>query len=242
LSRLGLFVKMLRADIVHFHGRWKETPPGVSPNKVVYHYHGDDLRYLRKMVPHRDGVLHFASTPDIVVEGVEWLPNPIEMENFGPARTDNEVVKILHYPDTKFRLDSKGTPQIRERIGRLRSEAGLAEKFQYEEISSLPHQELLKKLAESDILIDQIRPGIYGMIAIEALALGKPVIAHPNTSWYPFVDGNPFFSIDELKDLILHEDLRRKNVQLGIEYVKKTHESRSVIDKLLSRYRDVGLV
>jgi len=242
VSRLDLFIKLFMANLVHFHGRWKERPFGVDPKKVVYHYHGDDLRYLRKMIPHKDGVLHFASTPDILVDGVEWLPNPIKLEGFRPNLTRNQVLSILHYPDTKFRMDSKGTPEIREKLAQFQLQQETKDRFHYEEVSTLPHDELLKKLSSCDIFIDQTRPGIYGMIAVEALALGKPVIAHPNPDWYPFDSGNPFFRIDDLKDLIMHSEMRSEKSEIGLGYIKKVHDSHIVVDKLIRRYQDVGLV
>ncbi len=242
VSRFQLYLMMLSSKLLHFHGRWKETPLGINPKKVVYHYHGDDLRVFRKGRPHHDGALHFVSSPDIMTEGVEWLPNPIDVEkwlsNSDSSKSASDVPLVLHYPDTEFRKISKGTPKIREYVSELKNQ-GL--KFNYEEIVDILHSKMKEKLMSSDVFIDQTEAGIYGLIAMEALLLGKPVIAHVRQDWYPF-EKEIFYKLTDLPSLLQDEKLRSSRREDGRSYVTKTHNLGGITDHLLKRYREAKLL
>lgn len=103
----------------------------------------------------------------------EWVPNYNQMEDrplrFGHAPTHRGV---------------KGTDLILEAADRLRK-AGYD--FELDLVEGLPNQEAKKRYANIDVLIDQLYAGWYGGLAVEAMALGKPVLVYIRESDLGFI-------------------------------------------------------
>ena len=45
-------------------------------------------------------------------------------------------------------------------------------------VEGVPHDEARERYARADIVVDQLNAGWHGVFALEAMALGKPVVAH----------------------------------------------------------------
>ena len=45
-------------------------------------------------------------------------------------------------------------------------------------VEGLPHDEARERYARADIVVDQLNAGWHGVFALEAMALGKPVVSH----------------------------------------------------------------
>ena len=69
----------------------------------------------------------------------------------------------------------KGSKYVLEAVKRLQAE-GVP--FEFETVQGLPHAEARKLYERADILIDQVLAGWYGGLAVEMMALGKPVVAY----------------------------------------------------------------
>jgi len=78
-------------------------------------------------------------------------------------------VRIAHAP-TNRRI--KGTRAVVEAVERLGESAELIL------IENLAHGEAMRRCAEADILVDQLRVGWYGGLAVECMARGIPVVAY----------------------------------------------------------------
>ena len=50
--------------------------------------------------------------------------------------------------------------------------------FDLELIENLPNAEATRRYRDADLVVDQLLAGWYGGFAVEAMALGKPVIAY----------------------------------------------------------------
>ena len=237
-NRLSLLIKAIRSDNVHFHGRSRELPMFVDSNKVVWHYHGDELRAARNGKPHRSGILWLVSTRDLLVDPkLEWLPNPIDMKNWPlmPA-TSNNIPVIIHHTN-KFRVTSKGTDQIKQEIERLRKK-GL--KFEYREVAGYSHDDMKRVIAEADIVIDVLSVGWYGMLALEALCTGRPVVNRIEPTYW--IDNSQvFFDLKDLEALVQDDNLRKSRIAAGLSYVKKYHDLPKVTDLLIEKYEGVGI-
>ncbi|GIQ68519.1 hypothetical protein DUZ99_00245 [Xylanibacillus composti] len=79
---------------------------------------------------------------------------------------------IVHAPTHPY---FKGTSYIEEALEELRAE-GCA--FRYERIQGMSHEEAWEVYRRADLVIDQILCGSHGVLSVEAMALGKPVIAY----------------------------------------------------------------
>src|SRR5262249_56823438 len=64
----------------------------------------------------------------------------------------------------------KGTQHVIDACALLPVELDLVE--------GVPHDEARERYARADIVVDQLNAGWHGVFALEAMALGKPVVSH----------------------------------------------------------------
>ena len=91
-------------------------------------------------------------------------------------------IQIAHAP-THF--GAKGTSFVLAAIAELRA-AGVA--FEFDLIQGVSHEEAITRIAQCDLFIDQLLAGWYGGAAVEAMMLGKAVIAYirdGDCAWVP---------------------------------------------------------
>jgi glycosyltransferase involved in cell wall biosynthesis len=151
----------------------------------------------------------------------------------------NKVKPIVVHAPTK--ADIKGTSHVLNAIDNLKKE-GLD--FEFRLIQGLSNKEAQEAYKEADIIIDQLRIGWYGVLSVEAMALGKAVICYirddlieenfPLTN-RPFCIANPDTIIDNLRELILSPKLRQDYAEKGYEYCRNVHDS----DKIALQYIDL---
>jgi len=152
-----------------------------------------------------------------------------------PVRCEGPV-KIVHAPTNRL---IKGTDLIIKEIERITREG-----FQIELIlvENKTHEEAMKLYKEADIVIDDVLQGPYGILAIECMALGKPVLCRidPKLKKYysdlPIVDTPPDMIYDNIKFLVTYPEMREKLGLKGRQYVEKNHDSLVVAKKLIELY------
>lgn len=254
ISKQLLYLKLLSADIVHFHGRWKPLPFGINSNKAVFHYHGDDLRHFRNWVPHKEGALHLVSTPDLVCGGyffdkkpsdcdktrLRFFPNPVEIEIFKPVDAETDIVPvILHSPQRATQIQSMGTSRIREYVKQLENEGY---SFRYTEFTNVTHSQVPGIFSNGDIIVDRIDPGFHGVTALEGIAMGKPVVT--DIRWGLEWENNEdlFFKLTDIPRLLTDKKFRNSKRQQGIDYVRKYHSPEVVAKRLVKEYESAGLL
>lgn len=252
----GRLVKIWRAlsnlkgfDIYHLHDG------GIFPKdidvplifkrrgKVCVHWHGTKLRNKgRRFSRHAD--LVFVSTPDLLKmdENAVWMPNPIDMKSLPEPEfresMEGNPIRIVHVPtDRKI----KGTEGIISDVNALKREGY---NLELRLIENMPHEEVLGAIRGSDIVVDWINPdfGIYGLVSIEGMALGKPVLNHIKEEYLPFYTDCPIVNTDaeglrkNLRYLIEDEGARRDIGRQGRTYVEKIHDAEKVAEKVIARY------
>ena len=72
---------------------------------------------------------------------------------------------MLHAPSSRAR---KGTEHVVAACSELDVELEIVE--------GLDHREAFERYRRADVIVDQLNAGWYGVFAIEAMALGKPVV------------------------------------------------------------------
>src|SRR5205085_3197213 len=114
-------------------------------------------------------------------------------------------------------------------------------------VEGLHHDEARARYERADIVVDQLRAGWYGLFAIEAMALGKPVVSFLHEEAVrrtedafgvrvPIVRATAETLADALRPLI---DQREERRRLGAEsraYVEQVHDADRVADRLLDIY------
>ncbi|MEW4282280.1 glycosyltransferase family protein [Priestia koreensis] len=174
-------------------------------------------------------------------KNVHVLPLACNIENFQASypSTTNAVPKIIHAPTNR---EFKGSSYVENAIERLKGDHS----FLYQTIEKKSHKEATEMYAQSDIVIDQLLCGTHGMLSVEAMAMGKVVIAYirDDVKAYlppdlPIVIATPETIYDVFSALI--KDPVRRN-QIGIAsraYVEKYHAAEKVVDQLVSIYNTI---
>jgi len=96
----------------------------------------------------------------------EIVRQAVDLEELRAHYLNKKKSIIVHAPS---RMNVNGTIYIEEAIKSLVSKYD----FQYIHITGFNHDELVEKLCQADIVIDQMLIGSYGILAIEAMHLGN---------------------------------------------------------------------
>jgi glycosyltransferase involved in cell wall biosynthesis len=161
------------------------------------------------------------------------------LEHFPVAEpTVNERPLVVHAPSDR---QLKGSDFVIKAVETLREE-GL--QFDFKLIEDMPNHEALEQYRAADIIIDQLLIGWYGVVSIEAMAMGKTVIAYVRddlTGYFkdgiPLVNANPETITDVLRTTIKDGELRREFGSRGRAFVEQMHDSRAVSAAAVKFYK-----
>jgi glycosyltransferase involved in cell wall biosynthesis len=237
-----------RTDVFHFYFGLTLVPKlfqfpllKATGRKSVMHFLGSDIRGR----PPED--LAWARKAGAVVVGsydaVRWVPDAhvippgidvSSIEPSPPARHEHPVV--LHAPSSRSR---KGTSEVVAAAEKLGLDLDLVE--------GVDHRAAFERYRNADLVVDQLNAGWYGMFAIEAMALGKPVVAFLHEAAtrrteeafgveVPIVHATKETLADVLRDLVSRPDELRRIGAAGRAYVEQVHDLSAVADRLLDLY------
>jgi len=189
-KQLSAFVWAVpRFDVFHFHAGLTLLPRKLNlpalrllRKGIVFQSWGSDLRgrrasevrYLRRA--HAVIVGSFL-TRRLAPRG-RWpdydvVPPAIVLPDWQPApKQPGDVLRIAHAPSKRA---VKGTDAVLAAVESLR---GRGVPVELDLIEGIPNQEARLRYAAADVIVDQLRIGWYGMLAIESMALAKPVVVH----------------------------------------------------------------
>jgi hypothetical protein len=233
LSRWRFFKKLKEYDTWHYHypyGSLKRNLEKQNQDKLyLKHYHGEDLR------GRYDDDFCLVSTPDLLqyAPNGKWLPNPIDINEIEsiPRKKQNDrmVARVAHYPYYKNYPSNEYYSNI---LAKLHSE----KKCDIVKILNLPHIQTLENISTCDIVIGKILPNIgwFGKFELEAMALGKPVIAYASDELYekykpPIYRTTKDTFKQDLESLLEDNTERERLANEGPDYIKKYHSLEGVI-------------
>jgi glycosyltransferase involved in cell wall biosynthesis len=188
---------------------------------------------LMNVLPARAQFLPYAS-----VDPREWLPRPL-------PETPPDTPHIVHAPSNR---DIKGTRYILEALERLEAE-GIP--FRYTLVEGLPNEEAREIYEEADLLIDQLLAGFYGGLAVELMALAKPVICYIReedlvhmpedmVDALPIINATPDTIYKVLKRYLTTAKGQLRAIGLaGRDYAMRYHDPQKIAAKLLKDYARV---
>lgn len=192
------------------------------------------LKHVKGIIVHDHELL--PHLPDISIP-VYIVPLRMDFTGVEPKYPDPEKKGkpiIVHSPSKRF---GKGTEQILEKLKEVKGE------FELILVENMPHEEAMTIYRDADIIIDQISVGTYGVFAIEAMAMGKPVITYISPEMKEKLpDDLPIVSTDfdnlaqTIDNLI---DDPKKRYELGIRgraYAEKYHDNVKVAKLLYEIY------
>ncbi|MBD3842865.1 MAG: glycosyltransferase family 4 protein [Campylobacterales bacterium] len=150
---------------------------------------------------------------------------------------ETKIPTIVHAPTNK---NIKGTVHIEKAIESLRNKKL---NFEYIRIESMNNSDALKAYSQSDIIVDELLLGSYGILACEGMALGKPVVTYIQDSListypdgFPIVNANPDTIESVLEELILSPQKRHDIGKQGRKYVENIHDIKVVAKRLEKIY------
>jgi glycosyltransferase involved in cell wall biosynthesis len=249
LTQWTAFARLVpRTDIFHFYFGLTLVPKSVQfpllqmlHKRSVMHFLGSDIRGRPKEE------LEWARSANAVVVGsydaVRWVPDAhvippgIDVSSIEPAPPSiSPRPVVLHAPSSRSR---KGTDEVVAACEKLRLELELVE--------GVDHRAALERYRGADIVVDQLNAGWYGMFAIEAMALGKPVVTFLHEEAVrrteeafgvevPIVHATRESLTGVLQRLVDAPEERRRIGAAGRAYVERVHDLSSVADRLLDLY------
>jgi hypothetical protein len=247
--QLAALARLLpRADVFHFYFGLTLVPQSLQfpllrafRKKSVMHYLGSDIRGKTpaELAYGRKAGAQVIGSYDAIrwVPEAEVIPPGIDVGAILPAPPSNRARPlILHAPSSRRR---KGTEHIVAACEGLDADLELVE--------GLHHDEAFERYRAADIVVDQLNAGWYGVFAIEAMALGKPVVTflhdeavrHTEEAFatkVPIVSATAETLRETLRPLVADAARRRELGAASRAYVERVHDLERVADRLLDLY------
>lgn len=156
------------------------------------------------------------------------------------AKKNNKKLIVLHVPSDSV---VKGSEIIEKTFKNLRKYKNIEFKI----LPKMPREELLLEMSKADIVIDQLLIGWYGGQAVEALAMGKIVLAYLNAPYLalseikniPIINTNYWSIQDDLENIINnYQFFENKYAKKGFQFAKKYHSAEKIAEEYLEVYRE----
>jgi hypothetical protein len=174
LSLLRVLGKTVCVTYQGDDARQRHTAP--PETRGLYDDASDARKRRRIRAFDRAAVAVFALNPDLldVLPRATFLPYAsVDLEDWKPrAHEVTRVPLVVHAPSDRV---AKGTSHVLAAIERLRAE-GM--NFEFLLVEGMKRSDAREIYERADVVIDQLVLGWYGGVAVEAMALGTPVIAH----------------------------------------------------------------
>jgi glycosyltransferase involved in cell wall biosynthesis len=240
-----------QTDVFHFYFGLTLVPKSLqfpvlraTRKRSVMHFLGSDIRGKPP------AELAWAARAEARVVGsydaIRWVPDAevippgIDLGEYTPVPPSAaQRPVVLHAPSSRRR---KGTEHVIAACEQLPVELEIVE--------GLHHDEARRRYERADIVVDQLNAGWYGLFAIEAMALGKPVVAflHDQAverteaafgTEVPIVSATAETLVARLRPLVEDAEERRRIGAAGRAYVEQVHDIDKVADRLLALYAEL---
>jgi len=184
---------------------------------------------------------------EVLPKGSEFLPYATEAglnARILPFRQADEFV-VGHAPTHRM---VKGTDEIIRAVQNLRSKGY---KVRLELIEGLSREDAQKKYQEIDLFVDQLVIGWYGVVSLEVMALGKPVLCFIKGRGLRFVPARmlsdlPIINADEnsLEEKLvgvmqMSSEERQSLAERGLAYLREWHDPTKIAQRVVGDYRKV---
>jgi hypothetical protein len=222
--------------------------PVNAADEVDYHTNESDRwkrRAIRRVARYADRI--YALNPDllhVLPSGSRFLPyaNVDPQEWRPPQRSPNTVPLVVHAPTDRA---VKGTRFILAAVEQLRGEGV---EFDFVLVENMTRSDARRIYECADLLIDQVLLSWYGGLAVELMALGKPVVCYlrPGDLDFvpaamrrdlPVVDASPTTITSVLGELLTRR--RAELPELGRRsraFVENWHDPRRIARGTLDDY------
>jgi glycosyltransferase involved in cell wall biosynthesis len=227
-----------------------ELSPANEVEPGYYSPAGDSGRRARIGRVDRYADAIFALNPDllhVLPKRAEFLPYAsVDVQAWKPIPLDTtRPPVVLHAPTHR---GVKGTRFVLEAVERLRAEGV---DFEFVLVEGLTRDEARRQYERADLLVDQLLAGWYGGLAVELMALGKPVIAYIRhddldrvpaelRDQLPVIDARPQTITDVLRRCLTTD--RQLLPELGARsrgYVERWHDPVKIAERTKATYERI---
>jgi glycosyltransferase involved in cell wall biosynthesis len=169
-----------------------------------------------------------------------YLPRAVETDRLpmvGPVRRRCPVV--LHAPSLR---STKGTEFVLAGLEDLR-QRNLD--FEVDLVEGVTHEELMARVADADIVVDQLLTGEMGVSSLEAMSMGKVAVARirpevqDQNPGLPVFNADPDTFVDVMAELVASPDLRADLGERGRAYVVERHDAAVIGEQLTKLYQEI---
>jgi glycosyltransferase involved in cell wall biosynthesis len=187
------------------------------------------------MLRHADRAFYL--NPDLgrYLPGASFLPYAnVDVAAIEPVPLpDGDEVIVVHAPTDR---DVKGTSHAVAAVEALRAE-GLPVRLDL--VEGVSHADAIARLATADVVLDQLLIGWYGGVAVEAMALGRPVVSYVADAGDPFGErlpitrADPATVRDRLRELVLDRGRRERLAAESRAFALAEHDPRAIARRVL---------
>lgn len=191
---------------------------------------------------------------------IEYVPGsindlffwPIDIDDDGgrkyaPAYPDADhrrTFKIIHAPNHP---QFKGTAYLKSATDRLKDKGWAIELIL---VQGIANDDALKIYRNADIIFDQCLIGFHGYFALEAMALGKPVMCFVRKPKQYLIDPKncPMINTSvqslehDLENLLENRDALQKTGRQSRKYIEAHHCVEAFARRLELKYRQLGIL
>lgn len=172
---------------------------------------------------------------------VHVVPTSIDLERFSPDPhwAPNDKPLIVHAPTS---TDIKGTSYIVSAVEKLKTRYS----FDFQLIQKMSNEQAMQIYRKADLIIDQLHLGSHGVLAVEAMAMEKPVVCwisdymkehYPDD--LPLINANPDTIESVLEHVLRNRDMLPEIGRKGRPYIEKQHDMVKNSGKVLELYRSI---
>ena len=249
LTQARAFARLApRTDVFHFYFGLTLLPKSIQfpllralGKRSVMHFLGSDIRGKSQ------AELAWAQRAGARVVGsydaIRWVPDAqvippgIDLSTIEPVPpTGRDRPLVVHAPSSRTR---KGTEHVVAACAELNVDLEIVE--------GLDHREAFERYRRADVIVDQLNAGWYGVFAIEAMALGKPVVTFLHDEAVrrteeafgikvPIVKATKETLTAALRPVAESPEERRRVGAASRAYVEQVHDVERVADRLLALY------
>jgi hypothetical protein len=235
-------------DVFHFYFGLTLVPKSLqfpllraAGKKSVFHYLGSDIRGKtpEQLAYGRRADAQIVGSFDALrwVPEAEMIPPGLDLSPFTPRPpSDRNRPLVVHAPSDRVKKGTEYVIAACEQLG-----------VDLEIVEGLPHEQARERYALADIVVDQLNAGWHGVFALEAMALGKPVVVNlkPEVveqaeraygTKVPLVPATKESLVEALRPLVESPELRRRIGAASRAYVEQVHDIDRIADRLVDLY------
>jgi hypothetical protein len=191
------------------------------------------LAKLRMAERYADVIFFQPSYGELALRPYMHLYLAMNLKEYPHHVPGRDVPIVVHAPSNRA---LKGTAEILATLDRLKSEGV---KFTLKLLEGLPNKEVIRQLADADLVVDELNEAHYGMLALEGLATGCAVAGGNHPALVPLPENRPIVPINpsnlyqQLHRLLREKSWRVELAHSGRPFVEKHHDRSRIARHML---------